>query len=366
MLVRTGGGSESACTPDSVTGLPPAATIPLGRRLPDGSCGLPGGQRAGSPPPVRPCSRWGLQSHPGHPGCWCALTAPFHPCLCTGEPVPSAVCSLLHCPAGRPDWVLPSTVPCGVRTFLGPVPACGPARGRPADSLPAYRLRRRRCPALRDPLRAARPRERRASRRACRARRRSRGARRSARVAAPASGRVNRPLSSSRTTQMRIRTGTQSTNAPRPGERPVGERAVGRGPPGDESADCVADEHADEQRVDPAAVVEVVEVVVEQRRDHARARRGSPSPTSAPATTARHCTSDRSPVRPVRIVGGRSDIVTILPVQRPIGGHASCSAGRSSPGPRGTARRPERPGRRGRAGAGTAAAGYMIPAASTR
>jgi len=44
---------------------------------------------------------------------------------------PSAVCSLWHCPAGRPDWVLPSTVPCGVRTFLGRVE---PVRGRPATS----------------------------------------------------------------------------------------------------------------------------------------------------------------------------------------------------------------------------------------
>src|SRR6202022_1970606 len=46
---------------------------------------------------------------------------------------PSAVCSLWHCPAGRPDWLLASTVPYGVRTFLGPVE---PVRGRPADSPP--------------------------------------------------------------------------------------------------------------------------------------------------------------------------------------------------------------------------------------
>ena len=46
---------------------------------------------------------------------------------------PSAVCSLWHFPAGHPDWVLPSTVPCGVRTFLGPVK---PVRGRLADSPP--------------------------------------------------------------------------------------------------------------------------------------------------------------------------------------------------------------------------------------
>jgi len=25
------------------------------------------------------CSRWGLPSHPGHPGCWWSLTPPFHP-----------------------------------------------------------------------------------------------------------------------------------------------------------------------------------------------------------------------------------------------------------------------------------------------
>ena len=29
-----------------------------------------------------------------------------------------AVCSLWHCPAGRPGWELPTTLLCGVRTFL--------------------------------------------------------------------------------------------------------------------------------------------------------------------------------------------------------------------------------------------------------
>src|SRR5581483_1883079 len=60
---------------------PEVAAIPLGRRLPAGSSGLPGGLgRAGRPPPVWPCSGWGLPSRPGHPGRWCALTAPLHPC----------------------------------------------------------------------------------------------------------------------------------------------------------------------------------------------------------------------------------------------------------------------------------------------
>ena len=35
----------------------------------------PGGHRCG----LRPCSGRGLPSRPGHPGRWCALTAPFHP-----------------------------------------------------------------------------------------------------------------------------------------------------------------------------------------------------------------------------------------------------------------------------------------------
>ena len=32
-------------------------------------------------PSARPCSGWGLPGQPGHPGCRCALTAPFHPYL---------------------------------------------------------------------------------------------------------------------------------------------------------------------------------------------------------------------------------------------------------------------------------------------
>jgi len=31
--------------------------------------------------PIWSCTRWGLQSFPGHPGNWCALTTPFHPYL---------------------------------------------------------------------------------------------------------------------------------------------------------------------------------------------------------------------------------------------------------------------------------------------
>ena len=80
------GGGESACTPDSVRDL-------AVRRRPSISAGdcppapaaYPGSDGRDHPPPARPCSGWGLPSHPGRPGCWCALTAPFHPYLCDGH-----------------------------------------------------------------------------------------------------------------------------------------------------------------------------------------------------------------------------------------------------------------------------------------
>ena len=61
--------------------------IPLGRRLPAGSCGLPEGLAGGQPiPSARPCSGWGLSSRWSHLQRWCALTAPFHPYLCGPRP----------------------------------------------------------------------------------------------------------------------------------------------------------------------------------------------------------------------------------------------------------------------------------------
>jgi hypothetical protein len=122
------GGGESAiyagfCAGGSAE--PPVAAIHLGRRLPAGSSGLPGSV----------CGRAVLSLRGLAPGgvCRAARVAPGAGALlphrftltCAGplrRPVPpSAVCSLWHFPAGRPDWVLPSTVPGGVRTFLGPV-----------------------------------------------------------------------------------------------------------------------------------------------------------------------------------------------------------------------------------------------------
>ena len=47
------------------------------------------------------------------------------------RPGPRAVCFLWHCPAGHPGSALPTTLPCGARTFLTGV---SPRRGRPAGS----------------------------------------------------------------------------------------------------------------------------------------------------------------------------------------------------------------------------------------
>ena len=62
-----------------------------------------------------------------------------------------AVCSLWHCPAGCPGWLLATTLPCGARTFLGVPLVRGARRGRPAspseDSVSA------RCPVRRGELR---------------------------------------------------------------------------------------------------------------------------------------------------------------------------------------------------------------------
>jgi hypothetical protein len=50
------------------------------------------------------------------PAARCALTAPFHPCLCPRGP--SAVCFLLHFPWPLDPRPLAGTLPCGARTFL--------------------------------------------------------------------------------------------------------------------------------------------------------------------------------------------------------------------------------------------------------
>ncbi len=65
--------------------------------------------------PAWPCSWWGLQATPVTRSAGGLLHHLFT-LACVQRP--SAVCFLLHFPSGHPAWVLPSTMPCGVRTFL--------------------------------------------------------------------------------------------------------------------------------------------------------------------------------------------------------------------------------------------------------
>ena len=99
--------------------------------------GAPANGRTG-----RPCPLLGLA-----PGgvCRAARVAPDAGALlphrftltCGRSPGPSAVCSLLHFPSGRPDLALASTLPCGVPTFLDTVTECRAAATRPTHRRPS-------------------------------------------------------------------------------------------------------------------------------------------------------------------------------------------------------------------------------------
>ena len=122
---------ESACRRDSVQRLPapgwPSICAAYQRAAPEGS------GRAARPllglAPGGVCRAARVTPDAG-----ALLPHRFTLTCAAGRPAaPSAVCSLWHFPAGRPDWPLASTLPCGVPTFLDPVTR-GPCRGHPADS----------------------------------------------------------------------------------------------------------------------------------------------------------------------------------------------------------------------------------------
>jgi hypothetical protein len=110
---------EQTCKPSSVLlkrsgshlSRAPVAWL-LQRLIPEGF----GGQR--HLPPIQSCSGWGLPSRP--------VTRPLVRFYRTVAPLPwgkQMFCPgglfLWHYPWGRPHWALPSTLPCGARTFLG-------------------------------------------------------------------------------------------------------------------------------------------------------------------------------------------------------------------------------------------------------
>ena len=125
---RSGGacGGESACTPDSVEDGHPSRPA-VARRLQRSTREL-----SGPPAPCLTLLQVGFTEPSGSPRTLVRSYRTVAPLpVRPANRTPSAVCSLWHCPAGRPDWVLPSTLPCGVRTFLGRVEA----RTRPSNRL---------------------------------------------------------------------------------------------------------------------------------------------------------------------------------------------------------------------------------------
>ena len=127
---QAGGDGESACRRGSVR-------RPASRRggVAIHLSGLPGDIGRATRPTFWPCSGWGLPSRPGHPDRWCALTAPFHPCLCTASRAIGGLFSVaLSCESPR---LAVSQHP-ALRSPDLPQPAAAPkhrpGRGHPADS----------------------------------------------------------------------------------------------------------------------------------------------------------------------------------------------------------------------------------------
>ncbi len=119
-----------------------AATIHLDTPSPGASSGLPAG--SGEQPssacatatrlrPSWPCFGWGgLPSHSGHPECWCALTAPFHPYHRRARRLRGGgLFFLWHFPASHLGLPLAITLLCEVRTFLETQANLDPAAAQP-------------------------------------------------------------------------------------------------------------------------------------------------------------------------------------------------------------------------------------------
>src|SRR3954451_11666730 len=140
MHVRRGARDEPACRPGSVPGRLAAsrsAAIHLGLPLPTASCGLPASS-GGPPSNARARSELlfltllqvGFTKPFRSPGTLVVSYTTVSP-LPTYRSAP-AVCSLWHFPAGHPGWELPTTSPCGARTFLDATPRGADAVARPA------------------------------------------------------------------------------------------------------------------------------------------------------------------------------------------------------------------------------------------
>ena len=108
-----------------------AATISLGRPLPDASSSLPGDAAGRLISPYVALHQAGFTHATGRPARRALLP---HDCTLAG--VAAGGMFLWPCPWGRPHWALPSALPYGARTFLHRRSAirCGSGSGCPACS----------------------------------------------------------------------------------------------------------------------------------------------------------------------------------------------------------------------------------------
>src|SRR5687768_13775863 len=93
-------------------------TIPLGRRLPDGSSGVPDPSAGRVSGICFTLHRTGFDEPPRRHGAGGLLPHRFTlTCGASGD-APPAVCFLFHFPSAFAAWDFPSVLPFGVRTFL--------------------------------------------------------------------------------------------------------------------------------------------------------------------------------------------------------------------------------------------------------
>ena len=114
-------GDESADKPDSVTRVvragdhPSATAVASGLVRPTRGLGRAALERSRRRLRVLlALLRVGFTEPPQSPGVLVVSYTTVSPL----PPLPAAVYFLWHCPAGRPGWALPTTLLCGVRTFL--------------------------------------------------------------------------------------------------------------------------------------------------------------------------------------------------------------------------------------------------------
>src|SRR5271166_4758289 len=124
-----------------------AAVIHLGLPLPTASCGLPASigraalersrRLASNDAALLTLLRVGFTEPPQSPAALVVSYTTVSPLpRGAGMPRRGAVCFLWHCPTGHPGSALPTTLPCGARTFLtGPAPG---ATARPTHPCSGY------------------------------------------------------------------------------------------------------------------------------------------------------------------------------------------------------------------------------------